>query len=155
MSDRYLWPKLSVWCGTCQFGKKSRCHADCTGFRQRDRKNRQRNRWWHVDHNCYGKHRTGVDFARHEYSHVRESHCAGQPAKAGTIRLQNHCTGCGNAGVPWRGSGKNAGTGNASGLDSTGNRLQKRLAGQKDTGHCGANTRSCRSGALPDKPFHR
>lgn len=23
---------------------KSRCHADCTGFRQRDRKNRQRNR---------------------------------------------------------------------------------------------------------------
>ena len=24
--------------------KKSRCHADCTGFRQRDRKNRQRNR---------------------------------------------------------------------------------------------------------------
>ena len=29
---------------TFQFGKKSRCHADCTGFRQRDRKNRQRNR---------------------------------------------------------------------------------------------------------------
>ena len=43
---------------------------------------------------------TGVDFACYEYSHVRESHCAGQPAKAGTIRLQNHCTGCGNAGVP-------------------------------------------------------